>query len=149
MKRLWLVLLAVVVAIAAESAVAAVPAGDLAAAPNTSGTAFGFRQVDWHDHHHHHHWRDRGDDDDGSDFYLGFGNYWAPGWSPYWMPGSYYYSPPIYITAAPPQRSVYISHDQDNQRFYWYYCQASHRYYPYVKHCPGGWMKVVPHPPKN
>ena len=31
--------------------------------------------------------------------------------------------------------------DQDS---YWYYCENPQGYYPYVKSCPGGWMKVVP-----
>jgi hypothetical protein len=30
---------------------------------------------------------------------------------------------------------------------YWYYCDASHAYYPYVQHCPGGWRQVLPTPP--
>ncbi|HUL00131.1 MAG TPA: hypothetical protein VLX29_04670 [Nitrospirota bacterium] len=32
------------------------------------------------------------------------------------------------------------------QQYYRYYCQESKTYYPYVKQCPGGWMKVVPTP---
>jgi hypothetical protein len=27
---------------------------------------------------------------------------------------------------------------------YWYYCKDAKGYYPYVKRCPSGWMKVVP-----
>jgi hypothetical protein len=27
---------------------------------------------------------------------------------------------------------------------YWYYCEASRTYYPYVKECPAGWLRVVP-----
>jgi len=27
---------------------------------------------------------------------------------------------------------------------YWYYCENPKGYYPYVKDCPYGWMKVVP-----
>ncbi len=43
--------------------------------------------------------------------------------------------PPVYVqpgpaAEAPPQ--------------YWYYCQNPQGYYPYIKQCPQGWMKVVP-----
>ena len=27
---------------------------------------------------------------------------------------------------------------------YWYYCASVREYYPYVSHCPEGWMQVVP-----
>ncbi len=30
------------------------------------------------------------------------------------------------------------------QESYWYYCPDSQAYYPYVKTCPGGWLKVLP-----
>jgi hypothetical protein len=30
---------------------------------------------------------------------------------------------------------------------YWYYCRNPQGYYPYVKRCPSGWMRVVPSPP--
>jgi hypothetical protein len=36
---------------------------------------------------------------------------------------------------------------QAEQPVYWYYCKDPQGYYPYVKQCPGGWMKVVPIPP--
>jgi hypothetical protein len=29
---------------------------------------------------------------------------------------------------------------------YWYYCQGSQSYYPYVQQCPGGWQPVSPTP---
>jgi hypothetical protein len=29
---------------------------------------------------------------------------------------------------------------------YWYYCQSPQGYYPYIPHCPGGWLQVVPQP---
>ena len=44
----------------------------------------------------------------------------------------------MYAEPAPPQ-SV--------QPTYWYYCRVPEGYYPYVKQCPDGWMKVVPSPP--
>jgi hypothetical protein len=39
--------------------------------------------------------------------------------------------------------TVYVQQEQEEPQ-YWYYCQESQAYYPYVKDCPGGWMKVVP-----
>ncbi|HNB02360.1 MAG TPA: hypothetical protein PLK61_11190, partial [Nitrosomonas sp.] len=29
---------------------------------------------------------------------------------------------------------------------YWHYCRNPEGYYPYVKKCPGGWLKVLPQP---
>jgi hypothetical protein len=45
----------------------------------------------------------------------------------------------IYVQPAPPQQPVETN--------YWYYCQNPEGYYPYVKYCPKGWMKVIPSPP--
>jgi hypothetical protein len=44
-------------------------------------------------------------------------------------------SPPVYIQQSPPPQP------------YWYYCEASRTYYPYVQQCPGGWLTVVPPTP--
>ena len=57
-----------------------------------------------------------------------------------WYPHGYYAAPPVVIRQQPP---VYIEPEQ-RQSGYWYYCQEPQGYYPYVKSCPGGWMKVVP-----
>jgi hypothetical protein len=35
---------------------------------------------------------------------------------------------------------------QQQETSYWYYCKDSKGYYPYVKRCPSGWMRVVPTP---
>ena len=54
------------------------------------------------------------------------------GWTYYPPP---YYPPPVYIEqapAAPPPQN------------YWYYCTDPQGYYPTIKECPGGWLKVVP-----
>jgi len=85
-------------------------------------------------------------------FWIGGGwpGYWGPAYPRYY---SYYPSYPYYypysaapgVTAEQPQLSS-PSQDQD----YWYYCQDPQGYYPYIKSCPGGWMKVVPEPaPSN
>ncbi len=70
------------------------------------------------------------------DFGLGFWPspfYWeAPvvGWP---------YYPPV-VTEGP---TVYTAPEQQ-QPYYWYYCQNPQGYYPYVKSCPGGWIQMVP-----
>jgi hypothetical protein len=60
-----------------------------------------------------------------------FGPYWRPSWRPY----AYAYpSPPVTAQPSPPS--------------YWYYCEESQAYYPYVPQCPGGWRQVLPTPPR-
>ena len=71
---------------------------------------------------------------------------WGPGYSPYY-PYPYYPYNPYY--AAPPaviqQQPTNVSPPpQQEDRGYWYFCQNPQGYYPYVKQCPNGWMKVVP-----
>jgi len=96
------------------------------------------------------------------------GRGWGPGWSPvvglglglglwelsrpYYYPyGSYYYPSPVIIQQQP--SDVYIQQvpqsapAQVQEPAYWYYCQDPQGYYPYVKQCQKGWMKVVPTPP--
>lgn len=66
------------------------------------------------------------------------------GYSPYPY-GGYYYPPAYYpppVVVSPPPPPVYIEKEQSGQ--YWYYCADARKYYPYVKSCPSGWMKVVP-----
>ncbi len=59
---------------------------------------------------------------------------------PYAYPYPYpAYSPPVVVESSPP---VYVQ--QGPQPQYWYYCESSQAYYPYVKECPGGWLQVVP-----
>ncbi len=84
--------------------------------------------------------------------YIG-GSFWLgpPAWGPayygpgYWGP-RYYYPPPAYYAPAPvivqpaPQYVERTQPDAD----YWYYCENPRGYYPYVRTCPGGWMRVVP-----
>lgn len=48
-------------------------------------------------------------------------------------------APDVYIQPAPQQQAAAPG--------YWYYCQDAKAYFPYVRQCPGGWMKVVPTPP--
>lgn len=64
-------------------------------------------------------------------------------WYPYyyrpWYP--YYYAPPPLIVQDQPR--VYVQ-PKPQPADYWYYCQDPQGYYPYVKKCPDGWMRVVP-----
>src|SRR6185295_17897491 len=76
--------------------------------------------------------------------YVG-GPYWGPywGWGPaYYYPPPYYYYPP-----APAQPTEYIERIDSSERGWWYYCEQSRGYYPYVKECSSGWQRVAPTPP--
>ena len=80
--------------------------------------------------------------------HFGFPYYPYPYWYP---PYAYpYYYPPVYAYPSDPyaysQPQVYNVPEQPQ---YWYYCQDPQGYYPYVRSCPGGWMKVVPTPPQQ
>jgi hypothetical protein len=69
----------------------------------------------------------------------------APFYPGYYPP--YYYYPPV-VVAAPAEPTTYIeradSPAPSQRSSYWYYCKASRTYYPYVKECPAGWLRVVP-----
>ncbi|HEB81219.1 MAG TPA: hypothetical protein ENI71_05030 [Chromatiales bacterium] len=135
MKQRWMVGIAVgVVSVFAQSAGAGSYGGGptpafvpAVAHPATARVDHRFRRVD-----------------DG-DFYFGMGPAW--GWGPWWAPPPLYYPPPPVIVTPPPQ-ITYIAPERPRP-YYWYYCESSKTYYPYVKKCPGGWMKVVPHPPRG
>jgi len=84
--------------------------------------------------------------------YWGGPGYWGPGyWGPgYWGPPYYpYYAAPVYapVVVAPPAPAQYVERDQPLQSGYWYYCETSRGYYPYVRDCPSGWKAVPPAPP--
>jgi hypothetical protein len=70
-------------------------------------------------------------------------------------PVPYYYSPPPPVVAVPAAPQAYVEQGQPaggsaQSSGYWYYCDASRAYYPYVKQCPGGWREVAPQPaPSN
>ena len=70
---------------------------------------------------------------------------WGEPYYPY--PYPYYYSePPVVIQQENPLYEQQMPQAEE-QQYYWYFCQESKAYYPYVKQCPGGWLKVVPTPP--
>lgn len=77
------------------------------------------------------------------------GGFWiGPGWGPWWWgPLAYpYYGAPRQPIIIEQQPLVYDQQAQQlpEEPYYWYYCAESKTYYPYVKQCPKGWMKVVP-----
>ena len=90
-------------------------------------------------HHHHSHVH--------LGIGFGFGPYWGP-WSPWWYPPPAYYPPAVIVRPAEPV--TYIEQPQANEPSgWWYYCDASKGYYPYVKECPSGWQRVPPAPPPS
>jgi hypothetical protein len=74
------------------------------------------------------------------------------GW--WWIAGGiwYFYPAPIYPYPNPyePPPAVLVTPPADPPpppTQYWYYCDASRGYYPYVPTCPGGWRQVPATPP--
>lgn len=64
-----------------------------------------------------------------------------------------YYSPypPAIVTVQAPPPTLYIERDYEEpapvrEQNYWHYCERSEGYYPYVRECPGGWLRVAPTP---
>src|SRR5262249_44455029 len=58
-------------------------------------------------------------------------------------PSPPYYYQPYPIVVVPPAPTTYVEQGGPPPQApsYWYYCAASRTYYPYVKECPGGWMR--------
>jgi hypothetical protein len=79
---------------------------------------------------------------------ISVGPVWGPMWwgAPYYPYYPYYAAPPIIVQQPEPE--IYVEPaPQPQEPTYWYYCQNPKGYYPYVKQCQDGWMKVVPSPP--
>lgn len=74
------------------------------------------------------------------------GVYVGPAWGAWYSP--YYYPPPLVIVQPPPPPQVYVEQAPAPQQVYWYYCPTTNGYYPHVKECPAGWLKVLPEPPR-
>ena len=83
--------------------------------------------------------------------FLGPG-FWGPGW---WGPYPYYPYYPYYnpqVIVQEPQSDIYVQPaPQQEGPHYWYFCTDPQGYYPNVKKCPKGWMKVIPpaNPPEE
>ena len=85
---------------------------------------------------HHHH---------GTTFVgVGFGFAYPWSWYGYYPP-PYYYYPGYYYpqpVAYPAEPVTYVEQSapaQTEPAGWWYYCETSRTYYPYVKECPNGW----------
>ena len=66
----------------------------------------------------------------------------------YYPPPYYYYPPPYYYyPAAPAQPTEYVERIDPSEQGWWYYCEESRGYYPYVKECATAWKRVSPTPP--
>jgi hypothetical protein len=81
---------------------------------------------------------------------FGFGYpYWGGPWWAY--PPPYYYYPAPVVVQQPvtyvEQNPQAVSTPAANAGW-WYYCDQSRGYYPYVRECPGGWQRVPPTPSK-
>ena len=57
-----------------------------------------------------------------------------------WYPYGYPAPPPVVIEKEP---QVYVQPEQKEEN-YWYYCPDPQGYYPYIRQCASGWLKVVP-----
>ena len=87
-----------------------------------------------------------GGDHFGADIWIGPG--WG-GWGPWWWGPPYYPYYPYYpetpaIIQQQPQEYIQPA---PQEQYYWYFCPNTKTYYPYVKKCPGGWLKVIPPAP--
>ncbi len=82
--------------------------------------------------------------------YPGYGYY-----DPFFYPPFHHYppivipvAPPVVVPSAPPvyvqQQEEIVTHQP--QASDWYYCRNPDGYYPYVKQCPDGWLRVDPQP---
>ena len=70
--------------------------------------------------------------------------WWGPWGYPYYY-DPYYAEPPVVIEKHAP---VYVQPNRQQEASdYWYFCTKPQGYYPYIKRCPSGWLKVVPSAP--
>lgn len=83
--------------------------------------------------------------------HVNFGVSIGPVWGPWFVGPFYPYYPypyaasPRVIVEEPEEEYVQAAPRQDEES-YWYFCPDPKGYYPYVRKCPQGWMKVVPNP---
>ena len=93
---------------------------------------------------------------DGGHFHGGgiwIGPGWG-GWGPWWWGPPYYPYYPYYYSESPvviqQQSPAYVEpRSQPEEQYYWYFCRKPEGYYPYVKKCPKGWLKVIPPAPPD
>lgn len=84
-------------------------------------------------------------------------NIGAPVYGPFYQPfppffHHPFYNPPLVVVQPPAPQPIYIERASPQasalEPGYWYYCQESQAYYPYVKQCAGAWQPVAPQPPR-
>jgi hypothetical protein len=107
----------------------------------SSGLNKGSGHAHHHGHRHHHHGHK-------SVSFVGFG--FAYPW-PWYYPAPYYYPyyQPVAYEAEPITYIEQSSTPAPEPTGWWYYCDASRAYYPYVRECPSGWERVPAAPPAN
>ena len=73
--------------------------------------------------------------------------------SPWYYSPSYVVSYPTVIEVSPPAPTVYIEQSQaampavaSDAGNWWYFCNDTRAYYPYVKECASPWQRVAPSP---
>ncbi len=82
-------------------------------------------------------------------FIAAQGCWWGAPYYPYYYPYSYYggsYVAPTYGDQGPATdiQRYGDSGAQSDEGEYWYYCTDPAGYYPQVRDCAKGWLKVVP-----
>ena len=89
--------------------------------------------------------------------HVGIGVVIGPSWGWPYYPPSYYYPnyyapyPPTVVIQSPPiyvEKDTAASSPAQLAENFWYFCSSPQGYYPYIKECPAGWQKVIPHPPQ-
>lgn len=68
---------------------------------------------------------------------------------PYGYPSPYYYNEPPVIIQQQPETYIQKAPSTEPEQSYWYYCPSPQGYYPAIKECPKGWMRVVPTEPDD
>ena len=63
-------------------------------------------------------------------------------WGPWGYPPPWYY--PSVVVVEPEPAPVYIEQNEPPNTAVWHYCRSAGGYYPYVRECPEGWLKVLP-----
>ena len=69
------------------------------------------------------------------------------GYGPYYSPVQGQQQPTVYVEQQAPMDGAQPTPQAQAQQ-YWYYCQDSNTYFPYVQSCATPWQPVVPHAPQ-
>ena len=75
--------------------------------------------------------------------------------APWYYTGPYYYGSYPAVVEVQPAPTVYVEQPRAVQPAvsdagsWWYYCNESRAYYPYVRECASPWQRVAPTPPSR